>query len=175
VIFYRDRFDVLSAAAIEAPPGGLVLEFGVATGVSIRWLADRPQMRDRHLYGFDSFQGLPEPWGRYEVGHFACDPPAVPDNVELVVGLFADTLPPFLETHDGVAALIHIDCDLYASVRTVLDLLAPRIVANTVIVMDEYWIVPEHEQRAFEEWLAAHGRKCRHLCRSIEQACVTME
>jgi predicted O-methyltransferase YrrM len=175
MIWYRDRFDVLSAAAIEAPPDGLVLEFGVATGGTILWLAARPQMRERRLYGFDSFRGLPECWANYGVGYFACDPPSVPANVELVVGLYADTLPAFLETHPGNAALIHIDCDLYNSTKTVLNLLAPRIVPGTVIVMDEYHIVLEHERRAFEEWLWESARTCRHLCRSIEQACVIME
>jgi hypothetical protein len=175
VHWYRDRFEVLSIAAIEAPAQGLVLEFGVASGVTISWLAETPQLSQRQLYGFDSFRGLPEPWGSYDDGHFACTPPQVPPNVELVIGLFADRLPAFLADHPDKAALIHIDCDLYSSTRTVLNLLAPRIVPGTVIAMDEYWIVTDHEQRAFEEWLAAQGRSCRHICRSVEQACVIME
>jgi predicted O-methyltransferase YrrM len=175
MLWYRDRFDVLSAAAIEAPPEGLILEFGVASGATLLWLADRPQMRERRLYGFDSFRGLPECWASYDVGHFACDPPSVPDNVELVIGYYADTLPAFLAAHSDNAGLIHLDCDLYRSTKTVLQLLASRIVPGTVIVMDEFWIVVEHEQRAFKEWLVEGARTCRHLCRSIEQACVVME
>ena len=173
VIWYRDRFEVLSHAACEAPTEGLVLEFGVASGATINHLATSIALRERRVYGFNSFCGLPEPWARYSVGHFACQPPAVAANVGLVVGLFAETLPPFLAAHAGNAALIHLDADLYSSTRTVLELLTPRIVAGTVIVLDEYYIVTDHEQRAFEEWLA-HGRTCRHLCRSIEQACVIM-
>jgi Macrocin-O-methyltransferase (TylF) len=173
--WYRDRFDVLTVASIEAPADGLVLEFGVASGATINHLARAHAMRGRRIHGFDSFLGLPESWSSYPAGHFACEPPAVEPNVGLVIGLFAQTIPAFLAEHAGSAALIHIDCDLYSSTKTVLDLMGPRIVAGTIIVMDEYWIVPDHEQRAFEEWLFVHGRKCRHLCRSIEQACVIME
>lgn len=174
MIWYRERFEVLAHAACEAGDG-LILEFGVAGGATINYLACSHALRERRIYGFDSFCGLPEPWADYPAGHFACEPPAVAPNVELVVGLFSETLPSFLEAHEGACALIHIDCDLYASTKTVLEFLTPRIVSGTVIAMDEYWIVPEHEQRAFEEWLREHGRKCRHVCRSFEQAVVVME
>lgn len=151
------------------------MEFGVGGGASLNHLATSIPLRNRCIFGFDSFCGLPEPWGDYQVGHFACDPPPVSHNVRLVMGLFSDSIPPFLATHDGPAALVHIDCDLGASVRTVLNLLTPRIVAGTVIELDEYYILIEHEQRAFHEWLSAHSRNCRHECRSIEQLCVVME
>lgn len=168
-----DRFEVLARAAALAPGQGLVLEFGVATGGTLNFLASL--MRLRKLYGFDSFRGLPEPWANYQVGHFACPPPTVADNVELIEGLFADTLPPFLATHPGSAALLHIDCDLHTSTRTVLDALAPRIVPGTVIVLDEYWIVPEHEFLAWQEFVAKNGRRYHYDCRAAEQACVVME
>jgi hypothetical protein len=175
VLWYQDRFEVLAHAACEAPTEGLVLEFGVASGATINHLATTFALRERALYGFDWFNGLPEAWANYPVGHFACEPPAVATNVNLVVGLFAETLPPFLAAHPGSAALIHLDCDLYASVKTVLELLRDRIVTGTVIVLDEYFIVTDHEQRAFLEWLAANGRRCRPVARSIEQLCVMME
>ena len=45
-------------------------------------------------------------------------------------------------------------CDIYSSTKTVLDLLAPRIVKGTVIIFDEY-IGNEHwredEYKAFQE------------------------
>ena len=170
----KNRFEILDRAAALVPAEGLILEFGVAYGVTINYLATSFALRSRRLYGFDSFCGLPESWGHYPVGHFACAVPDVPNNVDLVVGLFADTIPDFLATHPGNAALVHIDCDLYSSTRTVLELIGPRIVAGTIIVLDEYWIVQEHERRAFDEWLAENGRACRHLFRSIEQACVVM-
>lgn len=151
------------------------MEFGVASGSTLTHLATTIPLRHRTIYGFDSFHGLPEPWATYPAGHFRCDPPQLPDNCRLVVGLFADTLPAFLATHPGNAALIHIDCDLYESVRTVLRAMAPRIVRETVIVLDEYFIVTDHEQRAFTEWLRETGRSAHQECRSIEQLCVVMD
>jgi Macrocin-O-methyltransferase (TylF) len=174
MMWYLDRFEVLSHAAAIAPETGLVLEFGVATGDTIRWLARSPALRERQIFGFDSFKGLPEPWANYPVTHFACEIPQVPDNVELVVGMFEQMLVPFLVKHRDNIALLHIDCDLYSSTRTVLDHLTSRIVPGTVIVLDEFWIVTDHEQRAFNEWLQITGRNCQYEARSVEQLCVTM-
>lgn len=173
--WYRERFEVLAHAACEASTEGLVLEFGVASGATINYLACTHALRERRIYGFNSFCGLPEPWADYPIGHFACEPPAVAPNVELVVGLFSETIPPFLATHPGSAALIHIDCDLYASTKLVLGLLSDRIVTGTVIVLDEYFIVTDHEQRAFNEWLAENGRSYWSMARSLEQFLVMME
>lgn len=175
MLLFKDRSDLLSFAACSAPTKGLVLEFGVASGATINYLATTFALRGRRLYGFDSFCGLPEPWAGYEVGHFACEPPAVATNVELVVGMFAETIPPFLAAHSGSAALIHLDADLYSSTKTVLELLTPRIIPGTFIALDEYWIVREHEQRAFHEWLLEHDRTCKPLARSVEQLVVVME
>jgi hypothetical protein len=175
VLWFRDRFDILSFAACSAPIEGLVLEFGVASGATLDFLAKTIALRGRRLYGFDSFRGLPEPWADYEIGHFACDPPAVAANVELLVGDFADTLPPFLATHAGNAALVHLDADLYSSTKLVLDLLAPRIVPGTIVAFDEFWIVTDHEQRAFREWLQRNGRTCCHVARAFEQLVVVMD
>jgi methyltransferase family protein len=163
---------MLTRAAQLAPAKGLVCEFGVASGYSIRVLAEL--MPERPIYGFDSFEGLPEPWANYPAGHFACDPPAVPGNVELIIGHFDATITPFLARHDGNAALLHIDCDLYSSTRVVLETMAPRIVSGTVILLDEYWIVREHECRAFNEFLAGHQLACLRDCRAAEQLCAVI-
>jgi Macrocin-O-methyltransferase (TylF) len=175
ITWYLDRFQVLRHAAAIAPTTGLVLEFGVATGSTIRCLSGSAPLLDRRIYGFDWFKGLPEPWANYPVGHFACDVPEVPDNVELVIGKFDETLVPFLAKHQDSAALVHIDCDLYSSTRVVLSHLTPRIVPGTVIVLDEYWIVVDQEQLAFNDWLKITGRTARHEARSIEQICVVMQ
>jgi Methyltransferase domain len=173
LVWYVDRFQVLSHAAAIAPPEGLILEFGVASGATINHLACSYPLRERRLFGFDSFCGLPEPWADYPVGHFACEPPTVAANVELVVGLFSETLPPFLARHEGPCALIHLDADLYSSTRTVLTALDARIVAGTTIALDEYF-VEGSEQRAFNEWIVATGRRWRPEARACEQLVVTM-
>lgn len=174
ITWYQNRFEMLSHAAAVAPAEGLVLEFGVASGATINHLACSHSLRERRLYGFDSFYGLPEAWGHYPVGHFACEPPRVAANVQLIVGLFVETVPAFLADHEGACALIHLDADLYSSTRTVLEALDARIVEGTVIELDEYF-VEGSEQRAFGEWLAATGRRARPEARSLEQLCVIIE
>src|SRR6185312_8949753 len=49
---------------------GLCVEFGVGTGGSLRKIAEHC-----YVYGFDSFNGLPEDWrNRFPVGYFALTP-----------------------------------------------------------------------------------------------------
>jgi hypothetical protein len=50
------RDEILDLALARAPQDGLLLEFGVANGDSIRHLAARTS---RTIHGFDSFEGLP--------------------------------------------------------------------------------------------------------------------
>jgi hypothetical protein len=143
---------LLTHALKLAPSDGLVLEFGVASGRTISHMAS---MRVQTLFGFDSFEGLPEDWrSGYEKGYFAGNLPAVPDNVELIKGWFDLTLPDFLSSHDGKVSLVHIDCDLYSSTKTIFDCLESRLTEGSVLVFDEYWNYPgwrEHEHKAFEE------------------------
>ena len=148
----------LRDALAAAPQDGLALEFGVATGSTLRLIAEaRPS---GGVFGFDSFAGLPEDWRLgYDAGEFAQEPPEV-EGAELVVGLFADTLPGFLDSHPGPVAFVHVDCDLYSSTTTVLEHLAPRFVEGTVVLFDEYFNFPgwqEHEHRAWQEHVARTG------------------
>jgi hypothetical protein len=144
---------------------GLVLEFGVAGGRSINRLAKL--FPEDKIFGFDSFEGLPEAWRTdYQQSHFAQATPSVRSNVELVIGWFNETLPAFLEEHPGDVSLLHVDCDLYSSTKTIFQLLAPRIKPGTLIVFDEYFNYPgwrEHEHKAFMEFLEESGLRHRYL------------
>lgn len=167
----KARFRGASASVLldglDAAPGdGLLLEFGVYHGRSLRMIAERTA---RSVHGFDSFQGLPEDWSERELrGAYSTDGrmPSVPANAHLYPGWFSDTLPGFLEQNPGPVALVHIDCDLYSSTRTVLELLAPRLLAGSVLVFDDYlgyrgW--KEHEFRAFAEFVQAHDWQVEYL------------
>lgn len=143
--------------AYSLSPEGLVMEFGVATGRSINSLAD--QNPNRIIYGFDSFDGLPEAWNGMGVGHFKCEVPKVRHNVILVKGLFEDTLPKFMEDNEGDIGFIHIDCDLYSSTKTIFNNVKNRLAKNAIISFDELidygkneeW--RQHEYKAFQEFL----------------------
>ena len=124
---------------------GFFLEMGVATGRSINFIAAlNPKLK---IYGFDSFEGLPQDWDRGDVyskrGTFgfkkkSFDLPLL-KNVIAYKGLFKDVLPKFktqiLKNHP--IAFLHMDSDIYQSAKEVLDILGDNIVKGTVILFDE--------------------------------------
>jgi predicted O-methyltransferase YrrM len=178
-LFCEDRFENLDYALSLRRPG-LVLEFGVYRGTTIRLIAARCP-NDR-VYGFDSFRGLPERWVGSRNASTSMDRggalPSVPANVELIAGLFGDTLPEFLANHAGAIGFVHIDCDIYSSTREVLGALRERLAPGSVIVFDEffgYHGFKEHEYRAFHEFIAESGRKFRFASYSGAQATVVLE
>lgn len=141
-------------------------EFGVFSGRTINRIAEA--VPDRTVYGFDSFDGLPEDWrSGFTKGTFKTDIlPSVRENVKLIRGLFEDTLPGFVREHPEPCAFIHVDCDLYSSARTVLSHLREKIVPGTVIVFDEYFNYPgwrEGEYKAFQEFIKTTGLRYEYL------------
>jgi predicted O-methyltransferase YrrM len=133
---------------------GLVLEFGVAEGFSIKQML--PHLHNRTIHGFDSFEGLPEEWRPdFPKGIFACDTPTLPDNVILHKGWFNETLPGFLEQNPDKIALLHLDADLYSSTDYVLRQLEHRLVPGSFVIYDELYYkydnYKEHEYKAFVE------------------------
>jgi hypothetical protein len=174
----EDRFDLLSFALSRAPAEGLVLEFGVEKGASLRHLAG---LTNRTVHGFDSFEGLPGDWGGTKEAKGAFDLrgrlPQVPANAKLHVGWFDATLPTFLAGDSAAAALIHVDCDIYSSTVTIFAALKERIRPGTVIVFDEYFNYPgwrNHEYKAFQEFIAASGLGYDYLGFSAEKGHVAV-
>ena len=169
--------ELLSRAIEIAAPDGLFLEFGVASGRTISHISS---IRSGDIYGFDSFQGLPEDWRTgYPRGAFAGAAPEVPQNVHLLTGLFSHTLPDFLGETPGAVSFVHVDCDLYSSTKVILDTLVGRIVPGTVIVFDEYFNYPgwrQHEFRAFQEFVASHDISYNYtfFVPSHQQVCVVI-
>ena len=155
----KTHYDLRRDAVLAAPGEGLFLEFGVWQG---NWLRHMAAVRDVQFFGFDSFEGLPEPWSVYDAGTFDVGGalPEMPANVELVKGWFHETIPGFLDAHPGPVSFVHLDCDLYTSAKTVLDLLEPRIIEGTEIVLDDFMLEPgwqREEHRAFFEFAERGG------------------
>jgi hypothetical protein len=162
------RSDLLQLACqhVEMGMGGLVCEFGVWQGLSITQIAR--QLHGHSVFGFDSFQGLPEAWrNQFDKGRFAMRSlPCVPKNVILIKGWFDETLPGFLAKHPQPIMLLHIDSDLYSSAKTVLTLCAGRLCPGPVIVFDEYFNYPgwqKGEFKAFQEFVTDSGFSYRYL------------
>ncbi|MEX2498864.1 MAG: protein arginine N-methyltransferase [Wenzhouxiangellaceae bacterium] len=159
--WFGDNVALLRHALSCAPARGAVVECGVFHGRTASLLARwAPQ---RRVFGFDSFQGLPEAWSGHEpAGSYSTGGrlPEVPQNVELRAGWFDQTLPEFAAGLDQPIALLHVDCDLYTSAAQVLSALGPCLAPGTVVVFDEYtgyagW--RDHEHRAWREYLAQSG------------------
>ena len=156
----------------------LICEFGVFMGHSVNHIA---KMTSQRVFGFDSFQGLPEGWlDIWKVGSFAVPkPPKVRANVTLVKGWFNESLPGFLKEFPGDVGYLHVDSDLYSSAKTIFEQLEPRLKPGAVIVFDEYFNYPEWEQgehKAFTEFLERTGYSVEYLgyARNEEQVAVIL-
>jgi hypothetical protein len=160
-VWCRSGEEVRAIALERRQVEGLIVEFGVYTGQTIRFWASNVEQT---VHGFDSFEGLPDGDGvwkpyisgdRFNVGERL---PDVPANVTLHKGWFSDTLPGFCEAHAGPISLAHVDCDIYSSTKTIFDTLGDRFVPGSVIVFDEYFNYPGwqfEEYRAFQEFVKA--------------------
>jgi hypothetical protein len=167
--------ETLDHALSLAPQGGMALEFGVATGNTLRKIAS--VRRGEEVFGFDSFEGLPEAWlNGMPAGAFARDDlPDVP-GAELVVGLFADSLPGFLKEHQGDVDFLHVDGDLYSSAKTVLDLCGPQLHAGSIVHFDEFFNYPgwqQHEYRAWTEYVQRTGVEFEYVAYTYNDNQVT--
>ena len=163
---FPDPYRTLEYALSQASGSGMALEFGVYSGTTLKMISDTLAGHD--VYGFDSFEGLPEAWRTgFDAGHFNVD--TLPDvgSAELVVGWFDETLPGFLTQHPGPpVAFLHIDSDLYSSARTVLDLVGSRLEPGSIVVFDEYFNFPSwqrHEYRAWQEHVERTGLEYSYL------------
>jgi hypothetical protein len=167
----------LAKDVCERDVPGDFFECGVAAGGSGALLAvvmHRYSKRDRRLFAFDTFEGMPAPtpmdtyngqpandtgWG---TGTCAapessllniCRTLDVEELIQPVKGLFADTLPKF---RDRPIALLHMDGDWYRSTLDVLENLYDRVVAGGRIQIDDYghW---EGCRRAVHEFVSRRG------------------
>ena len=172
-------------------PYSHILEFGAASGNTLVQIVNSVPANKYKIFGFDSWLGLLEDWivpGEspwHTKGVFSTNGviPAqiknLGDKVKIFQGMFEDTIPEYLKIAQDIA-LLHIDCDIYSSAKTVLYGLKDYIKPGTYIVFDE-WIyneealrqsisqpsfkVPEkyrmHEQKAFFEWVKDFNVKFR--------------
>lgn len=160
-----ERYDVVN---------GDWLEFGVYEGTSAKaFLKNMP--KDSKLYLFDSFEGLPEDWiPGYAKGHFACKVPVFGDNrVQIVKGWFEDTLPTWASEYQGKAALIHIDCDMYKSTKTVLKYIDHIINSDTLVLLDDYCYSENHLMhvfKAFQEYIDENKYSYEYLFRTPKKS-----
>jgi len=148
---WRQVLDAALAAADR--PDGVILEFGVHLGYSIRHMAAR--CPGATLHGFDSFQGFPRDDRQDWIQDFSVPAlPEVPASVRLHVGYFEQTLAAFVAECGGTRpplALVHVDCDIFSSTHTVLDGLKTWLRPGDILVFDE---LVNYAEFAVNEFLA---------------------
>lgn len=170
--------EVLKFGSDHVTLKGLYIELGVCTGKTINFIAAlNPHQK---IYGFDSFEGLPENWVKGDktilAGTFAFKNPnvlpPVLHNVELFKGWFKESLPEFVKNHqfDECIAFLHVDSDIYSAASTAFQILSPKICPGTIIVFDELYNFPgfeNHEFKAFQEFLNKSGYEAKYLAYNI--------
>lgn len=187
VISLREKRSFIKKAFAALQFNGIpgdYLEFGTGGGVSFI-AADRANRRSsrplRKLWGFDSFEGLPEETSTrnqhraWVAGSMACSEAEFRQicrrngvrNYELVPGFYAESLAKLGPDSfpSGSIAMVYVDCDLYSSTQKVLDFLWPRLSGGVIIAFDDYFNFNQSgvsgERRALEERLATGDGRFR--------------
>lgn len=152
-LIFRKTIDLWDYGINKIKVEGLFLEFGVHSGRSINYFADR---YSGPIYGFDSFVGLKQDWPGTHLSKGAFDlggnPPEVKKNVVLIKGWFEETLQLFFSQTRGNIAFIHIDSDTYESAKFILDQSRNRFLKGTLILFDDFFGYPGFENGEFKAW-----------------------
>lgn len=145
------------------------------------------EWRRGDVHSFNSFLGLPEQrtepgtWPTWDKrlaplrrGTFSQGgkPPFDAEGIVWHVGWFNETLPRFLAERQEPVGVLHVDCDIYSSTASVLELIEPRLLPGTVIVFDELINYPgyaAHELKAFVELLHRTGFGYRPIGASADR------
>jgi len=176
---YRESLAMLVEKNGSADSVGDYLEFGVSQGTSMEIMykeLKRIGNESTSLYGFDSFEGMPESTdgeddGTWSRGDFKQDIDVVKsrlssagidwNRVHLEKGWFDDTCTSEFINKFGIkkAGIIMIDCDIYSSTVVALDFCEPLIKDHAVIVFDDWHsgdLAEKNlgERKAFEDFLS---------------------
>lgn len=126
--------------ALEIKKEGLYLEFGVHKGKSINFLSKL--IKDKIIYGFDSFEGLKEDWKGTQAtkGTFNLNGkiPSLNKNILPIKGWIQDTLPIFLKRSENIN-FVHIDVDTYNTSNFILKTIKPFLNNGAIILFDELY------------------------------------
>ncbi|RZD41083.1 MAG: methyltransferase [Thaumarchaeota archaeon] len=167
---------LLDYAISEIEIDGDIMEFGVLTGRTINHIARK--LKSKKIYGFDSFEGLPDDWSGHYIPKFGLSQggnmPKVEKNVHLYKGWFSDTILQYQKENTNDISFLHVDCDIYSSTKDIFDLLGPKIKSGTIIVFDEYFNYrnwQQHEFKAFQEFVEQTKIEYEYLAFNATCAC----
>jgi len=167
------RLEALVSFAQEtAELGGAIAEIGVYRGGTAYLLCENAN--GRTVYLFDTFTGLPRvsDYDLHHEGDFSDTSlqhvlgvlaPFDESTYGLCPGLFPVETGPIIEGEKF--SLVHIDCDIYRSVKDSLEFFYPRMVVGGIIVADDY-AEPAcpGAKKAVDEFLADKPEEIFHRC-----------
>jgi len=175
--------DAASYVAANKIPGDIV-ECGVWRGggmMACAYLMLEAGQTDRHIYLFDTFEGLPKPtnedvtydgreatamhvpmgeigsdWCRAELDEVTANMRRTgypEDKIHFVKGMVEETIP---DNAPETIALLHLDTDWYTSTKHEMLHLFPRISVGGVLIIDDYgdWM---GARKAVDEYVAANN------------------
>lgn len=132
----------LAKRALNLP--GAAAEIGVYKGGTALLLSEVFR-RVKKLYLFDTFEGMPECSDKDNFctkGMFSDTSlesvrtfVGTVGDVEFFQGVFPQTVP---AEADGVFSFVHVDVDIYQSVKDCVDYFWPRLVPGGIMVFDDY-------------------------------------
>ena len=165
--FYMLKMNQIKGDYLDFGSGNKVRSFRLA------YKYKRLENSNLRLFAFDSFQGLPEPFGidkhpQWQKGAMAVSLDefrkimesigAAEDEYHVVPGFYEDTLDKATPETYGIkkAAMVFVDCDLYASTVSVLKFVKDILVDGSIIACDDWFCFngnpDKGEQRAFREF-----------------------
>lgn len=182
VLLVASRETLWDIAVNQLTLGSRIVELGVFKGYSINRLAKIAAKREIDAVGFDTFEGLQEPWAgtAFVVGSYsnAGKLPKTASNVLLKKGPFEETLPDFLAENDRKISLIHFDLDTYQSTIKALGLMREIFKPGLLMVFDEYLGYPNWrngEHLAWTTFAENEGLAWKYLAFSNFQALIRIE
>ncbi len=141
-----DRLGILIAYSwMMSDKSGAFAEFGVCMGGSLDMLSRLHP--DRLIYGIDSFEGLPQGGAMDKFhtvkGEFALGEDElqklyetfIHKNVVICKGFSPEV---FNQVTVNSFSFVHVDVDLYQSVKDALDFFWPRLIRTGIMIFDDY-------------------------------------
>jgi hypothetical protein len=167
------KYSAYSLAKSVLWAGGDIAECGAYNGATAHFLAlaIRQENEERHLYLFDSFEGLSEP-GPHDSSYWHAGSLAVDEaicrqnlsefgNVHFLRGWIPDR---FAEVAERSFCFVHVDVDLYEPTRASIEFFYERLVPGGMLLCDDYGFVTcPGATRAMEDFFADKPERIVHL------------